>query len=149
MLTVLKISGKFHYFKINPFFDKNLLTFRGQEYESHTKCITENQRYGGKDYVPKSNENKGEKKQLAWINVVQNVLSNSKDLSVLEKNFLNSIIRHENIPRKKAKFLNFIKNIHGPKVNMSIVESVWNRMEKSFKEANHNNVKKGKFLSNA
>ncbi|KAG7211384.1 hypothetical protein KM043_010673 [Ampulex compressa] len=32
--------------------------FRGDEYVGHTKCITEAERYGGKDYVPKAGTNK-------------------------------------------------------------------------------------------
>ncbi|XP_058801200.1 uncharacterized protein C16C10.8 [Phymastichus coffea] len=109
--------------------------FRGNEYVAHTKCITENERYGGKNYIPKPSQNKGERKQQAWINVVQNVLANSTTLTVPERNLLSSIAKHENIPRKKAKFLNFINNISGNRVNMTIVSSVWDKMESAFKEA--------------
>ncbi|XP_001603576.2 cell growth-regulating nucleolar protein [Nasonia vitripennis] len=113
--------------------------FRGDEYVAHTKCITENQRYGGKDYVQKPSANKGELKQQAWLNVVQNVLANSTNLTVPERNLLNSISRHENIPRKKAKFFNFIKSMSGNKANMTIVDSVWEKMEKAFKEVTAGN----------
>lgn len=117
--------------------------YRGDEYVAHTKCITENERYGGKGYVAKPGQNKGERKQQAWINVVQNVLTNSTTLTVPERNLLSSISKHENIPRKKAKFLNFIKNISGNRVNMNIVESVWVKMETAFKEASAQIDKEG------
>lgn len=132
----------------------------GDEYTAHTKCLTENERYGGKDYVAKPSANKGEKKQQAWLTIVQNVLSNSKNLTVPERNLLSSISKHENIPRKKAKFFNFIKSLSGNRVNMAIVETVWDKMESAFKNAteektNAQNDKKRKlfqfflnFLSN-
>lgn len=97
--------------------------------------MTENERYGGKDYVAKPSANKGERKQQAWLTIVQNVLSNSNNLTVPERNLLNSISKHENIPRKKAKFYNFIRSLSGNRVNMAIVESVWDKMEGAFKKA--------------
>lgn len=42
---------------------------RGEDYKSHTKCISEDQKYGGKDYKPKVSANKGEMKQNSWIEV--------------------------------------------------------------------------------
>ena len=102
---------------------------------AHTKCITEDERYGGKNYQAKPSSNKGEKKQQAWLNIVQNVLSNSKVLTGQERTFLNSISKHENIPRKKAKFLNFVRNVCGHRVNIQVVESAWNKMETAFKNA--------------
>ncbi|XP_014219831.1 cell growth-regulating nucleolar protein [Copidosoma floridanum] len=113
--------------------------FRGDEYVAHTKCISESERYGGNTYVAKPNANKGEKKQQAWIDIVQNTLANSKNLTAPERNLLNSISKHENIPRKKQKFYNFIKNLSNNKANTAVVESVWEKMEKAFKDASSNN----------
>ncbi|XP_043462621.1 cell growth-regulating nucleolar protein [Leptopilina heterotoma] len=113
--------------------------FRGDEYVKHTKCITENERYGGKGFQLKASANKGERKQQEWINVVQNLLNSSTDLSAPERNILNTLSRHENIPRKKAKFLNFIRSVFGNRVNMTVIESLWTKMEESFKESTPNN----------
>lgn len=44
--------------------------FRGNEYEQHTKCITEEEKYSGKNYVPKPGSNKNETKQQQWLQVV-------------------------------------------------------------------------------
>lgn len=40
---------------------------RGDSYASHIKCISEEEKYSGKNYVPKIN--KGEAKQEQWIQV--------------------------------------------------------------------------------
>jgi cell growth-regulating nucleolar protein len=41
--------------------------FDQESYSQHTQCVTELQRYSGKDYVEKANANKGQKKQEAWV----------------------------------------------------------------------------------
>ena len=43
--------------------------FRGTDYEKHTKCISEEEKYSGKNFVPKANANKGEVKQQQWFQV--------------------------------------------------------------------------------
>ncbi|KOX81348.1 Cell growth-regulating nucleolar protein [Melipona quadrifasciata] len=107
--------------------------FRGEEYVVHTKCKSEAERYGGKDYVPKANANKGEKKQKVWIDVVNNLLNSGTNLSIAERNFLNILSKYDNIPRKKIKFLNFVKNAVGNKVNGQVINNVWDKMETAFK----------------
>lgn len=111
------------------------IIFRNEEYNVHTKCLTEAERYGGKDYVSKPNANKGERKQQEWICVVSNLLNGTTDLSKAERNFLQTLSKYENIPRKKAKFFNFVHNAVGNRVNMSIVESVWDKMETIHKQS--------------
>ncbi|XP_011698030.1 PREDICTED: cell growth-regulating nucleolar protein [Wasmannia auropunctata] len=118
-----------------------LKDFRGDEYVAHNKCITEAERYGAKDYVPKPGANKGERKQQEWINVVNDLLNGTVDLSSVERNFLNSLSRYENIPRKKTKFLNFVRNAIGNRVNATVVESVWNKMENAHKQSQQVAVK--------
>ena len=43
----------------------------GNDYEKHTKCITEEEKYEGKNFKPKPNANKGEQKQELWIQVCE------------------------------------------------------------------------------
>ncbi|XP_043267476.1 cell growth-regulating nucleolar protein isoform X2 [Venturia canescens] len=117
--------------------------FYGQEYVSHTKCITESERYGGQDYVPKPGQNKGERKQQEWINIVKNVIETAKNLTMEERNILNILSRHENIPRKKAKFLNFIRSVMGNRINMPVIDGIWARMETAFKGAVEANKPQG------
>ncbi|KAL2737439.1 cell growth-regulating nucleolar protein isoform X1 [Vespula maculifrons] len=118
-----------------------LKDFHEQEYVQHTKCITEAERYGGKNYVPKPTACKGERKQQEWLKIVNNVLETNKDLSNAEKSFLQALSKCENIPRKKVKFINFINNAFGFKTNKSVVESVWAKMEKAYQQAVDNNIK--------
>lgn len=40
---------------------------RGDDYKDHNKCISEDQKYGGKSYEAKAN--KGDVKQQQWIQV--------------------------------------------------------------------------------
>ncbi|KAF7390034.1 hypothetical protein HZH68_011891 [Vespula germanica] len=121
-----------------------LKDFHEQEYVQHTKCITEAERYGGKNYVPKPTACKGERKQQEWLKIVNNVLETNKDLSNAEKSFLQALSKCENIPRKKVKFINFINNAFGFKTNKSVVESVWAKMEKAYQQAVDNNIKQEK-----
>ena len=46
-----------------------LLYFRGDSYNEHTKCISEEEKYSGKNYQAKPNANKGEAKQEQWTKV--------------------------------------------------------------------------------
>jgi len=45
------------------------ISVSGKEYEAHTKCISEEEKYSGKNYKPKPNANKGEIKQELWTQV--------------------------------------------------------------------------------
>lgn len=40
---------------------------RGDDYKNHNKCVSEDQKYGGKGYEAKAN--KGDVKQQQWIQV--------------------------------------------------------------------------------
>lgn len=85
------------------------------------------------NYQAKPGANKGEKKQEKWLTVVQTLLDTSNNLSGPERKFLEHISGHSNIPRKKAKFMNFIKSSMGNRVNSQVVESVWLKMEEASK----------------
>ncbi|XP_074095677.1 cell growth-regulating nucleolar protein isoform X2 [Cotesia typhae] len=121
--------------------------FLDDDYIAHTKCITEAERYGGKNFVAKPSANKGERKQQEWIKIINNVLATS-NLTKDETNFLKSISKHENVPRKKGKFLNFVKNAMGYRVNLNTVESCWNKIETAFKENVSVNNKDDKDIKN-
>uniref|UniRef100_A0A1I7Y5U6 Zf-LYAR domain-containing protein n=1 Tax=Steinernema glaseri TaxID=37863 RepID=A0A1I7Y5U6_9BILA len=101
----------------NVYFDRN-------SYREHIKCVSEDQRYGGKNYVAKENKGEvkqnlwvnqvqaaidhGEVKQNLWVNQVQAAIDHVKDTSL--KGLLNRIAEFDNIPRKEAKFINFLQN---------------------------------------
>lgn len=95
--------------------------FLGDDYKSHLKCISEDQKYGGKAFEAKAN--KGDVKQQQWIQRIHEVM-NRPNITPNLKNILNQISTYDNIPRKKAKFQNWMKNslkIH----NQAIQDQVW------------------------
>lgn len=104
--------------------------FWGEDYKNHVKCISEDQKYGGKGYEGKAH--KGDIKQQAWVQKV-NELIKRPNVSPKVRELLEQISGFDNIPRKKAKFQNWMKNslkVH----NESILEQVWN----IFSEASSN-----------
>ncbi|KAM6220802.1 cell growth-regulating nucleolar protein [Rhynchocyon petersi] len=104
--------------------------FWGDDYKNHVKCISEDQKYGGKGYEGKAH--KGDIKQQAWIQKV-NELVKRPNVSPKVRELLEQISAFDNVPRKRAKFQNWMKNslkIH----NESILEQVWS----IFSEASKN-----------
>ncbi|KAK7469790.1 hypothetical protein BaRGS_00036217 [Batillaria attramentaria] len=80
--------------------------FWGDSYQTHTKCISEEEKYSGKNYVAKVN--KGEAKQEQWIQKVQAAIQKAAANPQL-KTVLKRLEEFPNVPRKKAKFENFLK----------------------------------------
>ena len=97
--------------------------FGYDEYLQHTTCVTEAERYQGALYVAK--ENKGEKKQADWLESVQSKLQaggGDKKLS----GYMERLMAYDNVPRKKAKFINFVKNSLNLKADREgIAEKLW------------------------
>ncbi|XP_058488189.1 cell growth-regulating nucleolar protein isoform X1 [Solea solea] len=96
--------------------------FWGDDYKNHNKCISEDQKYGGKGYEAKAN--KGDVKQQQWIQKVNEAM-NKPGISAKLKDVLRQVSTYDNVPRKKAKFQNWIKN--SLKINnASLHDEVWN-----------------------
>ena len=105
------------------------VNFTGNEYKKHTKCVSEAERYQGNLYQGK--EDKGALKQNSWMISVRDAAESCKNNSQL-KGLLVRIAENDNVPRKKAKFLNFIKN--SMRVgNKDLVEKAWDAIEKAGK----------------
>ncbi|GFT44185.1 cell growth-regulating nucleolar protein [Nephila pilipes] len=113
--------------------------FWGDDYKLHTKCITENEKYGGKNFVPKASSNKGEIKQEKWIEHINTVLATKKVSSSLSQ-VLKQIVQFQNIPRKKTKFENFLWNSFKIRQKKLIAEA-WEIVEQGSKnESGKSNV---------
>ncbi|CAH0401631.1 unnamed protein product [Chilo suppressalis] len=97
--------------------------FFGQDYESHIKCITEEERYSGKGFTAK--EKKGEKKQTAWVEMLQSVLDEQRNAPANVLKIVETISKHNNTPRKKPKFFNFVKNVCGQKTSPKDIDQAW------------------------
>ncbi|KAK3094351.1 hypothetical protein FSP39_000694 [Pinctada imbricata] len=106
--------------------------FWGDEYKEHTKCITEAEKYSGKNYKPKPGANKGEKKQNEWFEQVQEAIDknrgNKQLLFLLEK-----LKEYPNVPRKQKKFENFAKSSLNIR-NANLVSQVWNLLMTNTKQ---------------
>ncbi|XP_050357637.1 cell growth-regulating nucleolar protein [Nymphalis io] len=117
--------------------------FLGNDYEAHTKCITEEERYSGKGFTPK--EKKGEKKQNAWVEMLQSVLDEQKNASGNVLRIIETISKHNNTPRKKPKFINFVKNVCGQKTNPKDIDQAWDLISVKLSElSNLNSQNKNK-----
>ena len=77
----------------------------GQEHKAHIKCISEEEKYSAKGFVAKPGQNKNERKQTEWVAMVQNVVQSVGNTNDELTNALQRISQHENIPRKKPKFM--------------------------------------------
>lgn len=97
--------------------------FWGEAYKEHIKCISEEEKYSGKNYKPKPNANKGEVKQEQWLQKVQTAIDNCKANFKL-KGVLERMKDYPNIPRKKAKFENFVSNSMNVR-DKKLVADVW------------------------
>lgn len=81
--------------------------FWGDDYRNHVRCISEDQKYGGRGYEAKAN--KGDVKQQQWLQKVHTALS-KPDLSASLRRVLQQVAAYDNVPRKQAKFQNWMKN---------------------------------------
>ncbi|XP_037107433.1 cell growth-regulating nucleolar protein [Syngnathus acus] len=101
--------------------------FGGDDYQNHIKCISEDQKYGGKGYEAKAN--KGEVKQQQWIEKIHTAM-NKPGVSANLKAVLKQVCANDNVPRKKAKFENWMKNSF-KNTSTRLHEEVWNILNSS------------------
>ncbi|ERL88178.1 cell growth-regulating nucleolar protein [Dendroctonus ponderosae] len=104
--------------------------FKNEEYSVHTKCITEDERYAAKGTYKNGIVKKGEVKQESWLDMIRSICETEKNLKPSIKHLLETISEYTNVPRKKQKFMNFIKSSSGNRVSMQEVEQIWDIIEK-------------------
>lgn len=109
-----------------------LKDFRGEEFKAHTKCITEDEKYSAKGFVAKPERNKGAQKQESWTEIIQNQLTQRKDLDNTTRNILERISNQTNVPRKKDRFINFVKN--SMRISPNNALAIWSIVEKALEE---------------
>lgn len=98
--------------------------FHGDAYKEHTSCVSENEKYGGKDYKAPANSNKGEVKQQQWLQRLHQEAKEASKLNPAVAGLLNRVAEYPNVPRKKAKFENFMSNSLRVS-NKSLIGQVW------------------------
>ncbi|XP_074530673.1 cell growth-regulating nucleolar protein isoform X2 [Halichoeres trimaculatus] len=95
--------------------------FWGDDYKNHLKCISEDQKYGGKGFEAKAN--KGDVKQQQWLERINEAM-NKPGVSAKLKDVLRQVSGYDNVPRKKAKFQNWMRN--SLKIaNTTLHDEVW------------------------
>lgn len=114
--------------------------FRGKDYESHTKCITEEERYAAKGFQAK--EKKGEKKQNTWVEMLQSVLDEQRNAPRNVLRIIETVSTFNNTPRKKPKFINFVKNVCGNKTNPKDIDQAWDLISVKLSALSTNNRNK-------
>merc|ERR1712000_211733 len=106
------------------------IDFYENDYTNHIKCITEQEKYGGDKYRNTSNS-KGEQKQSSWTVKIQEKLRDPSAIAQISGSslkVLNFIQNYENIPRKKKKFGNFVKNTC-KWASLSNIDEIWEVLE--------------------
>ncbi|CAK9110390.1 unnamed protein product [Durusdinium trenchii] len=85
--------------------------FAWNEWETHTSCVSEAQKYQGNLYQPKESTNKGQLKQDAWVDNVRQAIEDPKmDIAPQMRSQMEKLLGFDNIPRKQKAFTNFVKN---------------------------------------
>ncbi|RWS11901.1 Cell growth-regulating nucleolar protein-like protein [Dinothrombium tinctorium] len=111
-----------------------------KSYHSHNQCLQEDEKYGGLNYQRKENEAKGKRKQEMWIQKIQEA-SQRADVPPHIKKHLRTILNYDNIPRKKPKFVNFIRNsIHG--LRNDVIDQLWSIFEAAIRTDSQQSIAK-------
>lgn len=97
--------------------------FWGEDFNTHIKCISEEEKYSGKDYKARPTQNKGEVKQDAWLQKVQTAIEKSNSKPNI-RNLLERLKDYPNIPRKQTKFENFLQNSLRIR-DKSLIKEIW------------------------
>merc|ERR1712096_75710 len=109
----------------------------GDEYKSHNACMSEEQRYskeGRAGWDPEKGQgNKGEKRQNIWTSNLRAILAETENIDSDVRNIVNTILDHENIPRKKPKFTNFVKNIMRNRARPHSIDKTWDLFSQALK----------------
>ncbi|XP_055838783.1 uncharacterized protein C16C10.8 [Episyrphus balteatus] len=107
--------------------------FHGEDYVAHIKCISEAEKYSGKDYVPKESKNSGQKKQDNWMEIIRSILDTKEyNLSGQTRSTFQKLQSVDNVPRKKVKFINFAANCM--RLRMDHIEEVWAILDKELEK---------------
>ena len=122
--------------------------FAGEEYRSHTSCISEAEKYQGALYRGNKKKNGKVDPQEKWMNSVRKAATSSKGSRTIV-DMLRYLNNQDNIPRKEKKFMNYLKNSYRQPGAQSEFKKVWDIIYKIHNEDNpktnnnnNSNVKK-------
>eukprot|EP00437_Effrenium_voratum_P037474 CAMPEP_0181463498 /NCGR_PEP_ID=MMETSP1110-20121109/34946_1 /TAXON_ID=174948 /ORGANISM="Symbiodinium sp., Strain CCMP421" /LENGTH=207 /DNA_ID=CAMNT_0023588199 /DNA_START=24 /DNA_END=644 /DNA_ORIENTATION=- len=100
--------------------------FAWDEWQSHTSCVSEAQKYQGNLFQAKESSNKGQLKQDSWVDGVRRAIEDPQtDVAPQIRSLVQKLLGFDNIPRKQKAFGNFVKN--SLKVwDESKIDAMWN-----------------------
>ncbi|XP_034654448.1 uncharacterized protein C16C10.8 [Drosophila subobscura] len=130
-----------------------LKDFYGEEYVAHTKCISEAQKYANQNqsFVAKESRNKNAQKQESWMDIIRAILDSSEyNLTPALRTAFQRLQSVDNVPRKKAKFENFVGNCM--RMPRQQATQVWDILEKELnkmKEAKQEELARAKAAKEA
>lgn len=99
--------------------------FWGDAYKEHTKCVTEAERYGGKNFKPQVF--KGEVKQQEWTELISKIIA-THGVAPRVRGIFEKMQSFNNVPRKEKPFKNFLQSSLGV-WNPSLVQDVWQTIQ--------------------
>jgi hypothetical protein len=103
-------------------------SFYGNDYITHTVCVTEAEKYEKTLYKPKNNIKRNP--QEIWNNLIDTATNsdNIKKAPNQIKQYLSRIKELTNVPRNKKKFINFSKNSL-KLYNDLLLENIWSYLD--------------------
>ncbi|KAL1423291.1 hypothetical protein MTO96_021269 [Rhipicephalus appendiculatus] len=101
--------------------------FWGDAYKEHIKCVTEAERYGGKNFKPQTF--KGEAKQQEWTELLSKIIE-TQEMSPPVKDVFKRMQNFNNVPRKEKPFKNFLQSSMGVR-NPTLAQDVWQTIQKA------------------
>ena len=105
------------------------VSFAGRSYVKHTTCISEAEKYQGALYKPKGKTKM--KPQEIWMNAVAAVTSGTVPENI--RDVVSTLANFDNIPRKKKKFVNYLKNSQRY-INEDKIEQIWTLISDKYEE---------------
>uniref|UniRef100_A0A023FL18 Putative cell growth-regulating nucleolar protein n=1 Tax=Amblyomma cajennense TaxID=34607 RepID=A0A023FL18_AMBCJ len=99
--------------------------FWGDAYKEHIKCVTEAERYGGKNFKPPVF--KGEVKQQEWTELLSKIIA-THDVTPRVRGVFERMQSFNNVPRKEKPFKNFLQSSMGVR-NPSLAQDVWQTIQ--------------------
>ena len=112
--------------------------FTTEEYTSHNSCISEAQKCEGRLYKePSKHQAKKKNLQERWMDVIKSVVADKTIHDLHSDPVTQDIVQHisqfNNVPRKKAKFFNFLTS-SVPSASKATQIRIWNALERAWRE---------------
>ncbi|EQC28714.1 hypothetical protein SDRG_13587 [Saprolegnia diclina VS20] len=104
------------------------VVFKGNDYAAHTTCISEAEKYQGALFQGEKGKAAAKRNpQERWMDLITSVTAPEPKV----QQALQRIQGYDNVPRKKGKFMNFLKNSIGAQSG-GLEEKLWTFLETEF-----------------